>query len=238
MSTHSQFLMHWTGRSGKDDIESKPNEERPDLYVERLIDYYSNGLFARRTDEAVVRGMKIKNIVRLCFTEIRLSQVRTHSDRYGKLGVGFTREFIMARGGRPVIYVPHSAKKGGRLLEESIRNVFERSKSDEETHRSAKWIMAHVKRMSDGGSPENQDYQDYYEEMEWRIVYDETPGNTHFAKGHQKGTHRLKFRATDVQVIIFPDPATRTKALGAEKMREYLVAHMPILATLDDCVHF
>ena len=52
----------------------------------------------------------------------------------------------------------------GRLLEDSIKNVYEKSKDHEEIHKSSKWIMAHVKRMSNGKD------EDYYEEMEWRLV--------------------------------------------------------------------
>ena len=75
------------------------------------MDYYQNGLFTKRTTEAVIRHMKIKNLLRLCFTEIRLSQAQTHAERYGKLGIGFTRDFIMNKGGRPVIYIPFKARQ-------------------------------------------------------------------------------------------------------------------------------
>ena len=41
---------------------------------------------------------------------------QTHAERYGKLGIGFTRDFILNKGGRPVIYIPHTANKDSRLL--------------------------------------------------------------------------------------------------------------------------
>lgn len=235
MPAHSKFLVHWTGSSGEDDIERQPAKNRPELYLKRLIDYYKNGLFARRTVEEVVRGMNIKHIVRLCFTEVRLSQAQTHADRYGKLGIGFKRDFIVEKGGRPVIYVPYHAKEGSRLLEDSIGNAYERSKDDPETQKSAKWIMAHVKRMGNDRIPDK-----YYEEMEWRIVYDESPGNQHFTKckTDQEGEHRLKFLRADVQLIVFPDEDTRRMALENDDMQPYFDEHMPVLATLNDCGHF
>jgi hypothetical protein len=231
MGIHSKFLIHWTG-NGKDDIESKPASDRPRLYLERLGDYYQNGLFAKRTNGDVIRRMKIKHIVRLCFTEIRLSQVQTHAKRYGKLGIGFPREFIMNKGGRPVIYIPYEARVDCRLLEDSIEKVIQKSKGNDEVHGASKWIMAHVKRMSDG-SDEN-----YYEEMEWRLVYDESPNNKHFTKGNVSGIHRLRFEATNVSVIIFPDEDTKQMSLRDNAIRQYFSEHMPIMATLEDCCNF
>jgi hypothetical protein len=229
MDIHSKFLVHWTG-NGKHDIESKPESDRPQLYFDRLIDDYQYGLYTKRTSEDVIRNWKIKKIVRLCFTEIRLSQAEKHAERYGKLGIGFTRDFIMNKGGRPVIYIPYKAD--GRLLEDSIKSVYEKSKDNEEIHKSSKWIMAHVKRMSDGNS------EDYYEEMEWRLVYDESPDNKHFTKGKGKGIHRLKFAAHDIKVIIFPDEDTKELSLKTEAIRKYFSEYMPIIATLEDCRNF
>jgi hypothetical protein len=156
MAIHSKFLIHWTGNN-KDGIEHETSEtKKQELYIDRLINYYQNGLYTKRTTEEILRTKeapkkvvhwKIKKIVRLCFTEIRLSQAKTHADQYGKLGIGFTRDFIMNKGGRPVIYVPFRANN--RLLEESIKNVYEKSKPNTEIHKSAKWIFAHVKIMTD-----------------------------------------------------------------------------------------
>ncbi len=228
MCIHSKILLHWTG-NGKDDIETKPEADRPDLYLERLLDYYENGLFARRTSEDVIRKMKVKNVVRLCFTEIRLSQTRTHSDRYGRLAIGFTRDFVMNRGGRPVIYVPFEAEAGSSLLESSIRAVYDNSLGDGTIRKSAKWIMTHVKRMS-GEKAEN-----YYEEMEWRLVYDENPRNRYFIKDGAKDVYRLRFQANDVEVIVFPDEPTKLMALEDVRIQKHFLEHMAITPTLDDC---
>jgi hypothetical protein len=225
MGIHSKFLVHWTGK----DIEDCSVTEKSQLYVERLKDDLEKGLFAKRTSEDSIRKWKIKNLVRICFTEIRLSQAQTHAERYGKLGIGFTRDFIMNKGGRPVIYIPFDAKDDGRLLEDSIRNVYEKSNDNGEIHRSAKWIMAYVKRMSKGKD-------DYYEEMEWRLVYDEK--STHFASDESIDVYRLKFEASDIKVVIFPDENTKQQSLSDEFIRKYFSEHLPIMATLDECSNF
>jgi hypothetical protein len=235
MGIHSTILVHWTG---KKDIECEPEKDRPRLYLERLIDYYQNGLFAKRVTEATIRYLKIKNLIRICFTEIRLSQAQTHADRYGKLGIGFSRDFIMNKGGRPVIYIPFNTMADGRLLEDSIRNVYEKSKNNKEIRRSSKWITAYVKRMSNGKSENSEDYEDYYEEMEWRLVHDESSTNKHFTKGKDVGIHRLNFEARDIKVIIFPDEDTKLMSLIDETMRKYFSEHIPIMPTLDDCSNF
>ena len=167
MGIHSQILVHWTGK----DIENSLDNVKAQKYVERLKDYYENGLFSKRTKEAVIRRKLIKNLVRICFTEIRLSQSQTHAKRYGKLGIGFTRDFIMNKGGRPVIYIPYEADTC--LLEDSIRNAYDKSKGIDEIQKPLKWLLAYVKRMSDRNG-------EYYEEMVWRLLYDESPDNKHF----------------------------------------------------------
>jgi hypothetical protein len=226
MGIHSKFLVHWTGK----DIENCPVTEKSQLYAERLKDDLEKGLFTKRTSEDSIRNWKIKDLVRICFTEIRLSQAQTHAERYGKLGIGFTRDFIMNKGGRPVIYIPYDPKDDGRLLEDSIRNVYEKSNDNAEIHRSSKWIMAHVKRMSNGKD------EDYYEEMEWRLVYDER--STHFTNGEAKNVRRLQFEASDIKVIIFPDENTKQQSLSDNVIRDYFSKHLPIMATLEDCRNF
>ena len=225
MRIHSKFLVHWTGK----DIENCSATGKSQLYVERLKDDLEKGLFAKRISEDSIRKWKIKNLVRICFTEIRLSQAQTHAKRYGKLGIGFRRDFIMNKGGRPVIYIPFDAKVDARLLEDSIRTVYERSYDNSEIHRSAKWIMAHVKRMSNGKDA------DYYEEMEWRLVHDEK--STHFSSS-ESDVYRLKFEASDIKLIILPDEITKRQSLGDEFIRKYFSEHLPIMATLDECSNF
>ena len=228
MGIHSKILVHWTGK----DIEINPKTKKSQSYFERLKDNLQKGLYTKRTTEASIRKWKIKNLVRICFTEIRLSQAQKHAKRYGKLGLGFTRDFIMNKGGRPVIYIPFKTRADGRLLENSIRTVYEKSVDNDEIRRSSKWIMAHVKRMSDGKR------ENYYEEMEWRLVHDESPNNKHFTKGNGNGVYRLKFSTHDIKVIIFPDEDTKKLALKDKVINEYFSEHMPIMVKLEDCDNF
>ncbi|OPY16402.1 MAG: hypothetical protein A4E74_01869 [Syntrophus sp. PtaB.Bin075] len=152
-----------------------------------------------------------------------------HAERYGKLGLGFSRDFIMNKGGRPVIYIPFETAPDSRLLEDSIKVVHERSQDNKEIHESSKWIMTHVKRMW------NENGEDFYEEMEWRIVHRADDKNI---RDIGNGVHRLKFEPSDVRVIIFPNEDTKRLSLEDEYIRKCLSEHMPMIATLDDCHNF
>ncbi len=225
MGIHSKILIHWTGK----DIETYPEDERTQLYVKRLKNSLQEGLYTKTTEEDVIRGWKIKNITRLCLTEIRLSQAQMHAERYGKLGLGFSRDFIMNKGGRPVIYIPFEAAADSRLLEDSIRCVHEKSKDNNDIHESSKWIMTHVKRMW------NEKGEDFYEEMEWRIVLHANDRNI---RNVGNGVHRLKFEPSDIKVIIFPSEDTKRSSLEDDYIRKCLSDHLPMIATLDDCHNF
>ncbi len=226
MGIHSRILVHWTGKEFE---EIRDEKEKSFLYIQRLKNDLQEGLYTKTTEEDVIRKWRITNITRLCFTEIRLGQAQVHAKRYGKLGLGFSRDFIMNKGGRPVIYIPFEANEGSRLLEESIRELFERSKEIDEIHKPAKWILTHVKRMW------NEKGEDFYEEMEWRIVHGPDDRNI---KNIGDGVHRLKFDTSDIKVIIFPNEDTKQLSLKDDYIRKYLSENMPIMVTLDDCSNF
>ena len=71
--------------------------------------------------------------------------------------------------------------------------------------------------------------------MEWRLVYDEK--STHFASS-ESDVYRLNFEASDIKVIIFPDENTKQQSLSHEFIRKYFSEHLPIMATLDECINF
>ena len=54
-----------------------------------------------------VNGRKFKKplVARTCFTELKLSQVREHAKKFGRLGIGLKRYFLFDRLGGPMKYV-------------------------------------------------------------------------------------------------------------------------------------
>ena len=84
----------------------------------------------------------------------------------------------------------------------------------------------------------NEKGEDLYEEMEWRVVYDENSKNKHFTRSNGAGIYRLRFKASDVKVIIFPDENVKQMSLSDDTISKHFSQHMPIMATLDDCDNF
>jgi len=206
MNNHSKILVHWTG---KKDIENNPENNRAQLYVDRLKDYYQYGLYMKRTEEDVLRGLKIKYLLRLCFTEIRLSQAREHANNYGNL---------------------FNAKRC--LLEENLKQAYNKSKGIDEIHKPLKYVLAFTKRMV------NEQGDNHYDEMEWRIVHDENPNDLYIVKDICKDAFRFKFLESDIKVIVFPDEETKKISLNDEDIKVFFSRYTPITVTLDDCDNF
>lgn len=239
MSVHSKFLFHWIGQ---DLVEEETKKLiTPDAlakeYARRLKDDYQNGLFTiRKKEPKVLPKVSIDHLVRICFTEIRLGQAKTHADRYGKLGIGFTRDFVVKKGGRRVIYVPWESDSG--LLEESIKSVWKKSKGNEEIHKPAKWLFAFCKPMSNAEAEDSKEYINYYEEMEWRMVYGEGSDRSGAFTNPKRYEHRVRFDPADVKVIVFPDERVKQRILDDADMKKFFSKHQPNLVTLEDCPHF
>lgn len=118
MSLHSRNIIHWTGRKNiNPQCKAMDNDLRQE-YVKWLKEICQKGLYMNPGEELIYGiGKKwIKaSISRVCFTEIRLSQTQQHATRYGDLGIGFNREFILEREGNPVFYVQNGDK--GHVIE-------------------------------------------------------------------------------------------------------------------------
>jgi hypothetical protein len=167
-----------------------------------------------------------------------LSQAKKHAEEYGGLGIGFTRDFIINKGGRPVIYTPFEDKDG--LLEASIRKLHTLFRNDDEIKHSIDCILAHVKRMSNTKITDTGSYKDYYDESEWRLVYGGKPDNEHFKQREDepKDIFRLPFIASDVVIIIFPNEQIKDMALNDEYIKNFFSQDVPNMVTLENCDNF
>ena len=131
---HRQQLYHWFGRH----IDyTDPNDE--DSRVKTLDDdkrkqYLSDlrnvlnpkmGLWMKtpRAADQIGDGrlVKVRQPI-LCFTEWSLSDSRPHSYKYGRLGLGFPRKFVLGLGGQPVSYIA-AAKNEPNYFTESLLKI-------------------------------------------------------------------------------------------------------------------
>jgi hypothetical protein len=169
---HSDFLIHWTGHDI--DISHDPSQTQAGMtddasqaYLDRLELILKYGLWMTHdpAEQVITIGKRTLNRpvpFRTCFTELRLSEVSRHTQRFGRLGIGFKRFFLFNRGGCPMTYffqgkVPGWAtgiKPGSTTL--------------------ADYMSCFWKPMcSPGAKPNSGIHYDYFDESEWRIIYDD-----------------------------------------------------------------
>ncbi|MBA7492643.1 hypothetical protein ES702_03193 [subsurface metagenome] len=122
----SDILVHWTG--GKDIDRDYEDQEKPQYYqnsdarrtryMERLKGTLKGGLWMKTKDVTLYPGPGQYTKLEwpyTSFTEIKARESRAHTQRYGHLGFGFSRKFVVQCSGGPVLYVP-----GTQELPESI----------------------------------------------------------------------------------------------------------------------
>ena len=109
---HRNQLFHWIGRH----IEKKIHEtesrimtnEHREEYINCLRDALTDGqgLWALQPRKSENNGELIE-VQRplVCFTEWNLSESLPHTTRYGRMGFGFPKRFVLSNGGQPVTYV-------------------------------------------------------------------------------------------------------------------------------------
>jgi hypothetical protein len=172
-------------------------------------------------------------VSRVCFTEIKLSVARKHSQRYGSLGLGVDRDFVLKRYGNPVFYV----KSGKSNVAVNANKVLESLKSNDPSGNillEYRTLLAYFKNMNDRGS-ENLEY---YDELEWRV--------THLNRLESEGrlsvvdrtnhVYLLKLKPGDVKVLVFPDEETKKRAFNNTRFSRLI--EKPICLTIDDCENF
>ena len=226
-----QLLVHWTNRS----LARRPLcKDVREEYLRILRSFYRDGVrFTSPTRAEFVRGVYVSTALPtlpiICFTEIRLSQVARHSAEYGQLGIGFSRDYLMAMGANPVFYV-QNANQG--IVNTNLSRL-----ADAAPHVDGlDVIMAYMKPMgeyTDGGDPDVC----YYREREWRIVGCKyCGGRTPFE--YRDAHFWLKFERSAIELLVFPDEETRKMALNDAELLEHFGVHMPMMVDADRCSSF
>lgn len=144
MNPHrSDILVHWTAKElkGKSTSESEIQEK----YIELLYSIYSKGLrFSTPKEHDEVAGVNCLSILKpkpiICFTELKLSKTKEHADRYGELGIGFNREFLMKWGANPVFYMQN---KNQGIVNTNLSGLV----NSEDTHDWLDVFLSYVKPM-------------------------------------------------------------------------------------------
>ncbi len=106
---HKQQLFHWIGSHIEDKAGAKGLDDAlREEYVACLRGALENGLWVKKPrDPDQIKDGKLVKVTRpiTCFTEWSLGQSLAHTTRYGRLGLGFPKRFVISRGGQPIVYV-------------------------------------------------------------------------------------------------------------------------------------
>ena len=236
MSIHSKFIVHWTGHDFH-----KPKSPITDglrhQYVERLRNDCLKGLFMRPGEEEIYGSddTSLKaSISRVCFTEIRLSQVENHAKFYGSLGIGFHRSFILEREGNPALYVQNGDK--GVLIEQLAKLAYYlKDLPDRTMYERLSVVSGYLKNMSHHNNPDLE----FYEQMEWRIVHlNRLMGKYIEVEDASQYFYRLKLKSDDIKIIVFPDHETKQDAVANHDIAKFFSDGFPMMTTVADCESF
>lgn len=165
---HSDFLVHWTGcdidREYHSDwfasTYSLTNTQTTALYLDRLKNILRHGIWLNRAEEdsRLNHNVGRPNPPRACFTELKLSQVRLHAAKFGRLGIGFKRFFLIENMGIPMVYFP--AERETWFFPNHLNREYEETD----------YFSCFLKPMFEMRGVEGLKYS-FYDESEWRIIF-------------------------------------------------------------------
>ena len=237
---HKRQLFHWIGGHIEHGPDRLTGQERVKAYVECLRASITDGLWLTPKGEVLEIAKRSYRLERrmACFTENRLSECRFHSTRYGRLGLGFPKRFVLQVSGKPVSYVQNrigdlytttllklleaTAKKTGAddldFLAHFVKPLGDKRGARKATSSAPRG--AAVPAGPPGADVIRRQFGPkmvFQSEGEWRVVED-------FAllKRKRGGARRLVWGAArtllpyrpgaDLMTIVFPDAATQQAA--------------------------
>ncbi len=198
---HPKILVHWTMK-----LSDNPT---PDMVTDRLKNILSDqgGL--------LYNWPKNEKVKMLCFTETRLSESIAGAvklqEKYGVMGIGLHRKYVMSHGGNPVFYI----------------NPFDTAELRKELPSGSR-IRHFMKDMNEKPPRDSEVYDlRHYDDLEWRIV---------FPEGSPKYL-RLTRERSCVECIILPNDDCKASCM--EFLKEYFYEdHFPVVSTLNRIKHF
>lgn len=210
---HSNLIIHWTGIDIDDPCwcshhDSNTNDSVTEKYLDRLKSILKYGLWMTKNEEdqhVIINNQKIERpwFAMTCFTELKLSEVRNHAAKYGRLGIGFKRRFLFDRLGSPMMYYHQENEPNWFFLPHTINNKF---KKDD-------FFLCFLKPMK----KENSKEFEYFDESEWRIIYSDMIDK--YLKDNNKGNIAKNFKnLTDIEDREFSNYLKKCK-----KRPEYLI---------------
>lgn len=126
-------------------------------------------------------GLNINTPV-ICLTDIPLDKISKHTEKYGKFGIGLSKDWAIKNGAQPVIYVDKDNMGFGKCLKILLKNLGPVDNLDNPAVRA---VLIYI-------IPLLKDLKDY-EEREWRILASLTEDDDY-----------LNFNKKDIRLIVVP----------------------------------
>jgi len=222
MNIHPDILVHWSDRRW---AGQEITDQLRCTYVQRLRSFYQNHLWLTDQSSApeIIRGAfgattQVHTGSILCFTELRLSLVHNHIAKFGSLGIGFRRDFLMRRGANPVFYVQNDDTG---VVNTNVRRLVAAAERDP----SLALFTSYLKAMS----KEKGGCLKQYDELEWRCVDCSVGNNGERPYPVRNGHPTLAFEPKDIVLVVFPDRATREVAERNEDIKPFFDQHRPMM---------
>jgi hypothetical protein len=195
----------------------------------------------------------------VCFCDLPLSLIRKHLDKYGKFGIGLTKEWGLRNGVVPVAYTHSKARTRPYLL----RLIAKAAKGgDNAMANDLKLLTAYTKpfRGPEWRKRKRRKKKDkynipFYDEREWRYVPDVAEGERLFLgrKDYRNGSvtdklhkslrteHALRILPDDIMYLIVPYDRAEKRVLELHKYLKSFysprdVALVTTTIMTDDCI--
>lgn len=242
---HRQQLFHWIGSHIEEERASRDlTDAQRQKYVECLDDTLARGLWVKvpRVPDPLY-GHEVATREMVCFTEWSLRESGRHTGVYGRLGLGFTKRFVLAKGGHPVLY-----SNGRSRLIQSFSKLANRidPRAAEELEYAAHFIKrvappeprtkprtsTRTRKIATAKAGVREPFGTkplpWLEEREWRIVRrpSSDPCLVPNSSGEAIPPYRLPFSVgQELLTIVVPDAETMTLALDHHGIRSHLRDH-------------
>jgi hypothetical protein len=147
---HKQQLFHWLAASSHRSAGMKGSltDVMRREYLDALRGSLERGLWVkspRHPEELALADFRqplSKAIA--CFTEWSLDESQPHSGEYGRMAFGFSKSWLIARGGQPITYFDHSRRSG---FLKALVSLLKRCAGDMEAFDAALYLAHFTKRM-------------------------------------------------------------------------------------------
>lgn len=208
MGAKPNYLIHWTGKDIATSTTSLNIDHRK-AYLKRFVSIIQNGFWMNRNSDELW-GMDsahiYMNVGITCFTEHRLTNSFYHTMKYGMLGIGVSREFVLDRWGAPVVYLENSSENdvNTAILHQTWKYLKNETKPE---HRNVYLsFLQFLNLMKPMSNANTRDFE-YIDEGEWRIVqYNQLDEKGLLVIPEKEPPHRLvPIKKNEVKLIILPD---------------------------------